>query len=136
MNLEQVFSYAALVFILIAAIAQGVSVACNLYMKKMAEEGKKVPVQVVTAKEAADALYTEANQILNITGAQKKEWATEQLQKQKPNLTKEVAAGLIQKSYDDAHANDPKDDTSNSEDTTQPIGFLDNGGDSNESSKA
>lgn len=135
MNLEQVFSYAALVFILIAAIAQGVSVACNLYMKKMAEEGKKVPVQVVTAKEAADALYTEANQILNITGAQKKEWATEQLQKQKPSLTKEVASGLIQKSYNDAHAEDSKT-TSDSETETQPIGFLDNGDDSNGSSQA
>ncbi|MBL1059532.1 hypothetical protein JEM49_03080 [Lactobacillus sp. A27] len=101
----------------------------------MTLEGKKVPQQVITAKEASDALYSEANKLLDLTGAEKKAWAVDQLQKQKPNLTTEVAKGMIQKSYDDAHAETPTPDES-SEVTTQPIGFLDNGDDSNGSSKA
>lgn len=136
MSMDQIMNLAWLVVVIVIAVTLGISTALDFYIKKMTLEGKKVPQQVITAKEAADALYSEANKILDVTGAQKKAWATEQLQKQKPNLTKEVAAGLIQKSYDDAHANDPKADTSNSEDTTQPIGFLDNGGDSNGSSQA
>lgn len=124
-----------LVVIIVIAITLGISTALDFYIKKMTLEGKKVPQQVITAKEASDALYSEANKLLDLTGAEKKAWAVDQLQKQKPNLTTEVAKGMIQKSYDDAHAETPTPDES-SEVTTQPIGFLDNGDDSNGSSKA
>lgn len=124
-----------LVVIIVIAITLGISTALDFYIKKMTLEGKKVPQQVITAKEASDALYSEANKLLDLTGAEKKAWAVDQLQKQKPNLTTEVAKGMIQKSYDDAHAEAPTPDES-SEVTTQPIGFLDNGDDSNGSSKA
>lgn len=124
-----------LVVIIVIAVTLGISTALDFYIKKMTLEGKKVPQQVITAKEASDALYSEANKLLDLTGAEKKAWAVDQLQKQKPNLTTEVAKGMIQKSYDDAHAETPTPDES-SEVTTQPIGFLDNGDDSNGSSKA
>lgn len=135
LTMDQIMNIALIILIIVVAISQGVSTALDFYVKKMTEEGKKVPTQVITAKEASDALYSEANKLLDFTGAQKKAWGTEQLQKQKPGLTKEVAAGLIQKSYDTAHASDNQE-ISDSEETTQPIGFLDNGDDSNGSGKA
>ena len=135
MSMDQIMNLAWLVVIIVIAITLGISTALDFYIKKMTLEGKKVPQQVITAKEASDALYSEANKLLDLTGAEKKAWAVDQLQKQKPNLTTEVAKGMIQKSYDDAHAETPTPDES-SEVTTQPIGFLDNGDDSNGSSKA
>ena len=135
MSMDQIMNLAWLVVIIVIAITLGISTALDFYIKKMTLEGKKVPQQVITAKEASDALYSEANKLLDLTGAEKKAWAVDQLQKQKPNLTTEVAKGMIQKSYDDAHAEAPTPDES-SEVTTQPISFLDNGDDSNGSSKA
>ena len=135
MSMDQIMNLAWLVVIIVIAVTLGISTALDFYIKKMTLEGKKVPQQVITAKEASDALYSEANKLLDLTGAEKKAWAVDQLQKQKPNLTTEVAKGMIQKSYDDAHAETPVHDES-SEEPTQPIGFLDNGGDSNGSSQA
>lgn len=129
MSMEQLTNYALIVLIVIVAVSQGVSTALDFYIKKMTASGKKVPEQVVTVKEASDALYSQANKLLDLTGAEKKSWATDQLLKQKPQLTKEVAAGMIQKSYDDAHAETPAPE--DSEKATQQIGFLDNGDDSN-----
>lgn len=129
MSIEQLMNYALIVLIVIVAVSQGVSTALDFYIKKMTASGKKVPEQVVTVKEASDALYSQANKLLDFTGAEKKSWATEQLLKQKPQLTKEVAAGMIQKSYDDAHAETPAPE--DSEEATQQIGFFDNGNDSN-----
>lgn len=113
---------ALIILIIVVAISQGVSTALDFYVKKMTEEGKKVPTQVITAKEASDALYSEANKLLDLTGAEKKAWAVDQLQKQKPNLTTEVAKGMIQKSYDDAQ----KEMATPSQDneTVEPIGFV------------
>lgn len=130
MSMDQIYDIAVLALVAVTALLLGISTALKYYTEKMVAEGKTVPHQVVSAQEAADALYSEANKLLDFTGAQKKAWGTEQLQKQKPGLTKEVAAGLIQKSYDTAHASDNQE-TSDSEETTQPIGFLDNGDDSN-----
>ena len=135
MSMDQIYDIAVLALVAVTALLLGISTALKYYTEKMVAEGKTVPHQVVSAQEAADALYSEANKLLDFTGAQKKAWATEQLQKQKPSLTKEVASGLIQKSYNDAHAEDSKT-TSDSETETQPIGFLDNGDDSNGSSQA
>lgn len=135
MSMDQIYDIAVLALVAVTALLLGISTALKYYTEKMVAEGKTVPHQVVSAQEAADALYSEANKLLDFTGAQKKAWGTEQLQKQKPGLTKEVAAGLIQKSYDTAHASDNQE-TSGSEETTQPIGFLDNGDDSNGSDKA
>lgn len=136
MSMDQIYNISVLALVAISAISLGVSTALKYYTDKMKAEGKDVPHQVISAQEASDALYSEASMLLNATGAEKKDWATKQLQEQKPGLTKSVAAGMIQKSYDDAHANDEKPDTSDSEETTQPIGFLDSGDDSNESDKA
>lgn len=129
LTMDQIMNIALIVLIIVVAISQGVSTALDFYVKKMTEEGKKVPTQVITAKEASDALYSEANKLLDLTGAEKKAWAVDQLQKQKPSLTTEVAKGMIQKSYDDAHAETPAPE--DSEKATQQIGFLDNGDDSN-----
>lgn len=135
MNFSQIYDIATLALVAFTALLLGISTALHYYTEKMKAEGKTVPHQVVSAQEAADALYSEANKLLDFTGAQKKAWGTEQLQKQKPGLTKEVAAGFIQKSYDTAHASNNQE-TFDSEETTQPIGFLDNGDDSNGSAKA
>lgn len=129
LTMDQIMNIALIVLIIVVAISQGVSTALDFYVKKMTEEGKKVPTQVITAKETSDALYSEANKLLDLPGAEKKAWAVDQLQKQKPNLTTEVAKGMIQKSYDDAHAETPAPE--DSEKATQQIGFLDNGDDSN-----
>lgn len=130
MSMDQIMNLAWLVVVIVIAVTLGISTALDFYIKKMTLEGKKVPQQVITAKEASDALYSEANKLLDLTGAEKKAWAVDQLQKQKPNLTTEVAKGMIQKSYDDAHAETTAPDES-SEEATQQIGFLDNGDDSN-----
>ena len=120
--MDQIMNIALIALIIVVAISQGVSTALDFYIKKMTAAGKKVPEQVVTVKEASDALYSQANKLLDLTGAEKKSWATDQLLKQKPQLTKEVAAGMIQKSYDDAQkemATPSQDD-----ETVEPIGFV------------
>ncbi|MEL4234910.1 hypothetical protein P5719_001365 [Lactobacillus amylovorus] len=122
MSMDQIMNYALIVLIIVVAISQGVSTALDFYIKKMAASGKKVPEQVVTVKEASDALYSQANKLLDLTGAEKKSWATDQLLKQKPQLTKEVAAGMIQKSYDDAQKE--KVTPEKEDETAQPIGFV------------
>ena len=122
MSMEQLMNYALIVLIVIVAVSQGVSTALDFYIKKMTASGKKVPEQVVTVKEASDALYSQANKLLDLTGAEKKSWATDQLLKQKPQLTKEVAAGMIQKSYDDAQKE--KATPEKEDETAQPIGFV------------
>ncbi|WFD52972.1 hypothetical protein [Lactobacillus phage P185] len=73
MSIEQLMNYALIVLIVIVAVSQGVSTALDFYIKKMTASGKKVPGQVVTAKEASDALYSQANKLLDLTGAEKKE---------------------------------------------------------------
>ena len=122
LTMEQLMNYALIVLIIVVAISQGVSTALDFYIKKMTASGKKVPEQVVTVKEASDALYSQANKLLDLTGAEKKSWATEQLLKQKPQLTEEVAAGMIQKSYDDAQKE--KVMPEKEDETAQPIGFV------------
>lgn len=72
LTMDQIMNIALIVLIIVVAISQGVSTALDFYVKKMTEEGKKVPTQVITAKEASDALYSEANKLLDLTGAEKK----------------------------------------------------------------
>lgn len=72
MSIEQLMNYALIVLIVIVAVSQGVSTALVFYIKKMTASGKKVPEQVVTAKEASDALYSQANKLLDLTGAEKR----------------------------------------------------------------
>ena len=122
LTMDQIMNIALIVLIIVVAISQGVSTALDFYIKKMTASGKKVPEQVVTVKEASDALYSQANKLLDLTGAEKKSWATDQLLKQKPQLTKEVAAGMIQKSYDDAQKE--KTTPEKEDETAQPIGFV------------
>lgn len=134
MNVSQIYDIAKLGLVAFTALLLGISTALHYYTEKLKAEGKEVPHQVVSAQEASDALYSEANKLLDFTGAEKKAWATIKLQEQKPGLTKAVAAGMIQKSYDDAHANDNPEPTET--DNAQPIGFLDTGDDQNGSSQA
>lgn len=122
MSMDQIMNIALIVLIIVVAISQGVSTALDFYIKKMTASGKKVPEQVVTVKEASDALYSQANKLLDFTGAEKKSWATDQLLKQKPQLTKEVAAGMIQKSYDDAQKEMAA--PAQNDEVAEPIGFV------------
>ena len=122
MSMDQIMNIALIVLIIVVAISQGVSTALDFYIKNMTASGKKVPEQVVTVKEASDALYSQANKLLDFTGAEKKSWATDQLLKQKPQLTKEVAAGMIQKSYDDAQKEMAA--PAQNDEVAEPIGFV------------
>ena len=122
MSMDQIMNIALIVLIIVVAISQGVSTALDFYIKKMTASGKKVPEQVVTVKEASDALYSQANKLLDFTGAEKKSWATDQLLKQKPQLTEEVAAGMIQKSYDDAQKEMAA--PAQNDEVAEPIGFV------------
>ena len=122
MSMDQIMNIALIVLIIVVAISQGVSTSLDFYIKKMTASGKKVPEQVVTVKEASDALYSQANKLLDLTGAEKKSWATDQLLKQKPQLTKEVAAGMIQKSYDDAQKEMAA--PAQNDEVAEPIGFV------------
>ena len=122
MSMDQIMNIALIVLIIVVAISLGVSTALDFYIYKMTASGKKVPEQVVTVKEASDALYSQANKLLDLTGAEKKSWATDQLLKQKPQLTKEVAAGMIQKSYDDAQKEMAA--PAQNDEVAEPIGFV------------
>ena len=125
---------ALIVLIIVVAISQGVSTALDFYVKKMTEEGKKVPTQVITAKEASDALYSEANKLLDLTGAEKKARAVQalldQAKKENKPITESVAKGAVQHAYDQAKQEKEKV-TLVEDETAKPIGFV-SGDDQNE----
>lgn len=100
MSADQLTNYLLIALIVVIAIGRGVEVALDFYIKKMQVMNKPVPKQVIDVRDKADWLVSEASTIMDITGAQKKDWATNQLQQTNPNLSDAEARGAIQSAYD------------------------------------
>lgn len=104
MSADQLTNYLLIALIVVIAIGRGVEVALDFYIKKMQVMNKPVPKQVIDVRDKADWLVSEASTIMDITGAQKKDWATNQLQQTNPNLSDAEARGAIQSAYDKKQA--------------------------------
>lgn len=129
---EQLTNYLLIALIIVIAIGKGISVALDFYIKRMQILKKPVPKQVIDVKDKADWLVSEASTIMDITGAQKKDWATNQLQQTNPNLSDAEARGAIQSAYDKKKATQDSNAETSESDNAQPIGFLGSGDDSDE----
>lgn len=128
MTADQLTNYLLIALIVIVAIGRGVSVALDFYIKKSTAMNKPVDKQVISVKEKADWLVNEASTMLDLAGAEKKEWATNQLQQSNPNLTDTEARGAIQTAYNKKEATQSTSQDANA----QPIGFVSNEDDKNE----
>lgn len=104
MSADQLTNYLLIALIVVIAIGRGVEVALDFYIKKMQVMKKPVPKQVIDVRDKAEWLVSEASTIMDITGAQKKDWATNQLQQTNPNLSDAEARGAIQSAYDKKQA--------------------------------
>ena len=132
MSADQLTNYLLIALIVVIAIGRGVEVALDFYIKKMQAMKKPVPKQVIDVRDKADWLVSEASTIMDITGAQKKDWATNQLQQTNPNLSDAEARGAIQSAYDKKKATQYGNAETSESNNAQPIGFLDSGDDSDE----
>ncbi len=109
---DQLTNYLLIALIIIIALARGVSVSLDFYIKKMELMHRSVPKQVIEIREKADWLVSEASTMLTLSGAEKKDWATNQLQKSNPTLTTAEARGVIQTTYDNKQKNqEPNEST-------------------------
>lgn len=132
MSADQLTNYLLIALIVVIAIGRGVEVALDFYIKKMQVMKKPVPKQVIDVRDKAEWLVSEASTIMDITGAQKKDWATNQLQQTNPNLSDAEARGAIQSAYDKKKATQDGNAETSESDNAQPIGFLGSGNDSDE----
>lgn len=124
MTAEQLTNYLLIALIVVIAIGRGVEVALDFYIKKMQVMKKPVPKQAIDVRDKADWLVSEASTIMEITGAQKKDWATNQLQQTNPNLSDAEARGAIQSAYDKKKATQDGNAETSESDNAQPIGFV------------
>lgn len=111
MSTEQLTNYLFIALIAVIAVGTGVSAGCAIYIKKMELAHKPVPKQVVDVKAKADWLVSEASTMLDLTGAQKKSWATNQLQETNPHLSDAEARGAIQSAYDQKQVTQSESDS-------------------------
>lgn len=132
MTTAQLNSYIFIITVAVIAVASGVSAACAVYIKRMELAHKPVPKQVIDVKTKADWLVSEASTMLDLTGAEKKDWASNQLQNTNPNLSDAESRGAIQSAYDKKKATQDGNAETSESDATQPIGFLDSGDDGND----
>lgn len=124
MSADQLTNYLLIALIVVIAIGRGVEVALDFYIKKMQVMNKPVPKQVIDVRDKADWLVSEASTIMDITGAQKKDWATNQLQQTNPNLSDAEARGAIQSAYDKKKATQSQSTDST---TAVSLGTVDDG---------
>ena len=124
MSADQLTNYLLIALIVVIAIGRGVEVALDFYIKKMQVMKKPVPKQVIDVRDKADWLVSEASTIMDITGAQKKDWATNQLQQTNPNLSDAEARGAIQSAYDKKKATQDGNAETSESDNAQSIGFV------------
>lgn len=111
MSADQLTNYLLIALIIVIAIGKGISVALDFYIKRMQILKKPVPKQVIDVKDKADWLVSEASTMLDLTGAQKKAWATNQLQETNPHLSDAEARGAIQSAYDQKQATQVESDS-------------------------
>lgn len=104
MTVAQLNSYIFIIAVAVIAVATAVSAGCAVYIQKMKLAHKPVPQEVIDVKTKADWLVSEASTLLDASGVEKKEWATNQLQQINPNLSDAEARGAIQSAYDKKQA--------------------------------
>lgn len=104
MTVAQLNSYIFIIAVAVVAVATAVSAGCAVYIQKMKLAHKPVPQEVIDVKTKADWLVSEASTLLDASGVEKKEWATNQLQQTNPNLSDAEARGAIQSAYDKKQA--------------------------------
>lgn len=100
MTVAQLNSYIFIIAVAVIAVATAVSAGCAVYIQKMKLAHKPVPQEVIDVKTKADWLVSEASTLLDASGVEKKDWATNQLQQTNPNLSDAEARGAIQSAYD------------------------------------
>lgn len=104
MTVAQLNSYIFIIAVAVIAVATAISAGCAVYIQKMKLAHKPVPQEVIDVKTKADWLVSEASTLLDASGVEKKEWATNQLQQTNPNLSDAEARGAIQSAYDKKQA--------------------------------
>ena len=124
MSLTQITDYVTIGVLIIVAIATGVDTALSFYIKRANELKKPVPQQVMAIDEIAKFVVSEAA-TLDVSGAEKKVKAVQDLLDQakaegKP-VTEAVAKGAVQHAYDQRKATQASNDADSE---AQPIGFV------------
>lgn len=104
MTVAQLNSYIFIIVVAVIAVATAVSTGCAVYIQKMKLAHKPVPQEVIDVKTKADWLVSEASTLLDASGVEKKDWATNQLQQTNQNLSDAEARGAIQSAYDKKQA--------------------------------
>ena len=113
MTVAQLNSYIFIIAVAVIAVATAVSAGCAVYIQKMKLAHKPVPQEVIDVKTKADWLVSEASTLLDASGVEKKDWATNQLQQTNPNLSDAEARGAIQSAYDKKQATQSQSTDSN-----------------------
>lgn len=126
MTVAQLNSYIFIIAVAVIAVATAVSAGCAVYIQKMKLAHKPVPQEVIDVKTKADWLVSEASTLLDASGVEKKEWATNQLQQTNPNLSDAEARGAIQSAYDKKQATQSQSTDST---TAVSLGTVDDGND-------
>lgn len=126
MTVAQLNSYIFIIAVAVIAVATAVSAGCAVYIQKMKLAHKPVPQEVIDVKTKADWLVSEASTLLDASGVEKKDWATNQLQQINPNLSDAEARGAIQSAYDKKKATQSQSTDST---TAISLGTVDDGND-------
>ena len=126
MTVAQLNSYIFIIAVAVIAVATAVSAGCAVYIQKMKLAHKTVPQEVIDVKTKADWLVSEASTLLDASGVEKKDWATNQLQQTNPNLSNAEARGAIQSAYDKKEATQSQSTDSN---TAVSLGTVDDDND-------
>lgn len=124
MTVAQLNSYIFIIAVAVIAVATAVSAGCAVYIQKMKLAHKPVPQEVIDVKTKADWLVSEASTLLDASGVEKKDWATNQLQQTNPNLSDAEARGAIQSAYDKKQATQSQSTDST---TAVSLGTVDDG---------
>ena len=124
MTVAQLNSYIFIIAVAVIAVATAVSAGCAVYIQKMKLAHKPVPPEVIDVKTKADWLVSEASTLLDASGVEKKDWATNQLQQSNPNLSDAEARGAIQSAYDKKKATQSESTDST---TAVSLGTVDDG---------
>lgn len=126
MTVAQLNSYIFIIAVAVIAVATAVSAGCAVYIQKMKLAHKPVPQEVIDVKTKADWLVSEASTLLDASGVEKKDWATNQLQQTNPNLSDAEARGAIQSAYEKKQATQSQSTDSN---TAVSLGTVDDDND-------
>lgn len=129
MSLTQLTDYVAMGALLLVAVAKGVDTAIIYYTQRTS---KPVPKAVLTIDDIAKYVVAEYATFSNLTGAQKKAGAVQDLinqaNKEGKPITEQVAKGAVQNAYNEAYLSQESAD----DDQVKPIGFVDTNGDDND----